>query len=135
MPCTTPAYASRFAASGLKPSKSISADQLGVQIQAFPAYPILSKPSPCQQLATNRQCVPPPPFPLGGEEVGLRQLEHLHPHFKGGGRTSPHLFPGPGDSGRHPHHPLTTPGRKGLARWTTPPSSTHAHRPAPNSWW
>ena len=31
MPCTTPAYTPRFAASGLKPPKSSSADQVGVQ--------------------------------------------------------------------------------------------------------
>ena len=30
MPCTTPAYTPRFAASGLKPPKSSSADQVGV---------------------------------------------------------------------------------------------------------
>ena len=35
---TTPAYAPRFAASGLKPPTSISVNQVGVQIQAFPAY-------------------------------------------------------------------------------------------------
>ena len=66
MPCTTPAYAPRFAASGLKPPKSMSADQVGVQVQAFPAYSIPPKPSPCQQLATNRQWVPPPPFSSRG---------------------------------------------------------------------
>ena len=44
------------------------------------------KPRPCQQLATNRQCPPPPLFPLGGEDVGLRHIEHLHPLFGGGAR-------------------------------------------------
>ena len=45
--CTTPAYAPRFAASGLKPPKSINADQVSVQVQAFPAYSTPPKPSPC----------------------------------------------------------------------------------------
>ena len=65
MPCSNPAYAPRFAASGLKPPMSIRADQVGVQVQAFPTYSIPPKPSPCQQLATNRQWVPPPFFLSG----------------------------------------------------------------------
>ena len=60
----------------------------------------------------------PPLFPLGGEDVGLRQLKHSHP-VSWGARTSPHLFPLPGNSGCHP--PLTTPRCSGLSRWATPP--------------
>ena len=82
MPCTTLAYAPRFAASGLKPPKSISADRVGIQIQGFPAY---STPPPqAQPLPTVGDESPvggPPLFPLGGEDVGLRQLEHPHRHF------------------------------------------------------
>ena len=62
MPCTTPAYTPRFPASGLKPPKCSSADQVGVQTQAFPTHSTPPKPSPCQQWAMNRQWVPPPPF-------------------------------------------------------------------------
>ena len=99
IPCTNPAYAARFAARfaalGLKPPKSRSADHVGVQTQAFPTQTTPPKPSPCQQWATNRQWVPPPLFLLRGEDVGLRQLNHLHPHIGGGGGTSIHRFPGP----------------------------------------
>ena len=49
MPCTTPAYTPRFAASGLKPPKSSSADQVGDQTQAFPTHSTPPKPGPCQQ--------------------------------------------------------------------------------------
>ena len=54
MPCTNPAYVPRFAASGLKPPKSSSTDQVGVQTQAFPTQSTPPKPSPCKQWATNR---------------------------------------------------------------------------------
>ena len=37
MPCTSLAYAPRFIASGLKVPMSISADEVGVQVQACPA--------------------------------------------------------------------------------------------------
>ena len=66
MPCTTPAYTPRFAASGLKPPKFSSADQVGVHTQAFPTNSTPPKPSPCQQCATIRQWVPPPPFSARG---------------------------------------------------------------------
>ena len=42
-----PGIRPRFAASGLKPPMSISAHQVGGQVQAFPAYSIPPKPSPC----------------------------------------------------------------------------------------
>ena len=60
MPCTIPAYAPRFAASGSNPPMSISADQVGVQVRVLAPYSIPTKPSPCQQLAMNCQLVAPP---------------------------------------------------------------------------
>ena len=120
IPCTNPAYAPRFTALGLKPPKSSSADHVGVQTQAFPTQSTPPpKPSPCQQWATNRQWVPPPPlFLLGGEDVGLRQLKHLHPHFGGRGGGPPSIAsPAP----LPPPQPVDHPMRRGLSRWTTPP--------------
>ena len=61
MPCTNPAYAPRFAASGLRSPKSSNADQVGDQTQAFPSQSSHREPTPCQQWATNRHRVPPPP--------------------------------------------------------------------------
>ena len=45
MRCTNPAYAPRFAASGWKPPMSISADEVGVEVQALALYSIPPKPS------------------------------------------------------------------------------------------
>ena len=84
MPCTNLAYAPRFAASGLKPPKSISADQVGVEIQAFPAYPTPPKPRLCQQWATNRQWVPPPPFSSRGLRRWFAPTRTSSPPFRGG---------------------------------------------------
>ena len=105
MPCTNLAYAPRFAASGFQPPMSISADQVGIQVQAFPTYSIPPKPSPCQQVATNRQWVPPPPFFL----LGVKRLVCANSNIftpisggGGGGHTSPLLFSGPGNSCCHP---------------------------------
>ena len=47
MPCTNRSYAPRFAASGLIPPKSSSADKVGVQTHAFPTQSTPPKPSPC----------------------------------------------------------------------------------------
>ena len=83
--------------------------------------PILHPPQ-AQPLPANGDESPvgaPPLFPLRGEDVELRQLKHLHPHFRGGGGgVSPHFFPG--NSRCHPHHPRTSPSRMGLSRWTPP---------------
>ena len=88
---------------------------------AHPINPPQAKPLPA--VGNESPVGGRPLIPLGGEDVGLRQLKHLPPHFGGDGvgGTSPHGFPGPGNSRCQPHDPLTTPRRRGLSRWRTPP--------------
>ena len=94
MPCTNPAYAPRFAASGLKPPKSSSADQVGVQTQGFPTQSTPPKPSPCQQWAMNHQLVAPTFFCLGVKMLVCANSNIFTP-LSGGGAHLPPSLPRP----------------------------------------
>ena len=125
MPCTSPAYTPRFAASGLKPPKSSCADEVGVHTQAFPTHSTPPKPSPCQQWATNRQWVATPFFRSGVKMLVCANSNIFTTLSGGGGDLPPPFIALP----RHPHDPSTTPRRGGLSRWTTPPPPVHPYPP------
>ena len=58
-----------------------------------PLNPPQAQPLPV--VGDESPVVAPPLFPLGGEDVGLRQLKHLHPPFGGGPHLPPLLVPLP----------------------------------------
>ena len=66
MPCTTPAYTPWFAASGLKPPKSSSADQVGVHTQAFPTHSTPPQAQPLPAVGDESPVGAPPPFSARG---------------------------------------------------------------------
>ena len=68
---------------------------VGVQFHAFPAYSIPPEPSPCQQLATNRQWVAPPFFLSGVKMLVCANSNIFTPISGGGGLHLPPSLPRP----------------------------------------